>query len=604
MEVKNNVVKLLSQAQKIENKTKWIIFFRNNIHRFIEMYFGIELYPHQRLEFFLMSQHTNYAEIASRGTAKSWKGGVFALAWCVLYPNSEIVIVAESKKQAGIIIDKKIRPLYEQYENVNKEIKSIVNNNNDMEIRFNNGSVIFVVPLRESARGNRCTLLIKEEARLLDKEKIDSIISPFKHPRQVPYLKNPKYSKLAEEPREITISSSGRESEVWYNDIKKIIKDSINGKDSICLFADYIIGLRYNMHTVNQISKERIKLGEESFAIEYENALIRENKDTFFTNSLIESCRTLKTPYYPQHFSRYVLNKNPLAIPQKDGELIVITVDIAMKASSNNDNTIIKVDRLMPTKKGYQHNFVYTETMRGKNTLVQALRIKQLWCDFSANYIVIDTNGNGIGVYDAMTEITVDNTRGIEYPAMTSMYHKSISKYDDYRQRTKAIDALPIVYPMWASEAMNSECAFLVRDLMKSDMIKMLCKPNDGEEFLLEKAKYFDVKKDMDLFSWFMMPYYQESETQGEMTNLKPIYSGNQVKLIETKNGRKDRYTALAYVCYFVKIVLDPLIVKETREINYKEQVVISTPTINKQSSRFGGKSGFGNFGRRGLFGR
>ena len=76
--MENNI--FLTANEKKENVKKWITFFRRNIHRLITDYFGIKLYPHQNLEFYCMAKHSNYVEVASRGTAKSWKAGVFAFA--------------------------------------------------------------------------------------------------------------------------------------------------------------------------------------------------------------------------------------------------------------------------------------------------------------------------------------------------------------------------------------------------------------------------------------------------------------------------------------------------------------------------------------------
>ena len=594
----------LTPEEKRENLKKWITFYRRNPHRFVTDYFGIKLYPHQNLEIYAAGTRINYVEVASRGTAKTWKAGVVALALGVLYPKSEVTVVAESKKQASIIIDKKIKPLMDQYENVSREIESLTVNPNTMEVRLRNGSIIFVVPLRETARGNRNTICIREERRLLDCTKLNSIIAPMAHPRQAEYLKFPKYSHLVEEPRTISITSSGRDSEEWYKDVVEALKMSFRGGSSICLFADYLIGLKYNMQTAQQIAQEKARMDKETFEIEYENMLIRENKDSFFSHALFDGLRVLKNAYYPQLPSSYDPKKNPYAIPNRDGDKIVIGVDIALKASGFNDNTIIHVDRLVPTKDGYSHNIVYTESMHGKNTLLQALRIKQVFTDFSANYIVLDSAGNGIGVYDSLTEVTIDNSRGVEYPAMTSMRHKTISKYDDYITRTKSINANPVIYPIVANEAMNSEMHFLVRDLMRKDMIKLLCGPNEGEEYLFTTARYFDVKKDMGNLNFFMKPYYQANEIQNEMTALKPTFSGNLVKLEEPPQGRKDRYSALGYLCWFTKNVLDPLIVKETREIDYHQQVVVAAGANTSHRPMANTRFGSNRFGRRSLFGR
>ena len=200
--------------------------------------------------------------------------------------------------------------------------------------------------------------------------------------------------------------------------------------------------------------------------------------------------------------------------------------------------------------------------------------------------------------------MTIDNSRGVEYPAMTSMRHKTISKYDDYITRTKSINANPVIYPIVANESMNSEMHFLVRDLMRKDMIKLLCGPNEGEEYLFTTARYFDVKKDMGNLNFFMKPYYQANEIQNEMTALKPTFSGNLVKLEEPPQGRKDRYSALGYLCWFTKNVLDPLIVKETREIDYHQQVVVAAGANTSHRPMANTRFGSNRFGRRSLFGR
>lgn len=95
-----------SEEKSIEwknNLIDWITFYRRNIHRFIEHYFGIKLYFYQILWIYFMSICDTFVTIASRASAKSWLIAVFALARAVLYPNSEIVVVAATMKQAKII---------------------------------------------------------------------------------------------------------------------------------------------------------------------------------------------------------------------------------------------------------------------------------------------------------------------------------------------------------------------------------------------------------------------------------------------------------------------------------------------------------------------
>ena len=596
--------RFLTLEEKKDNLKKWITLFRRNPHIFIQEYIGLKLYPYQILDLYAIAHYDKFAAIRARATAKSFEAGLIAIWAAIMFPNSKICIVSSTKGQAGQLIQDKIKPLYDRYDNFRKECKGEpVCNNNDYRVEFRNGSRIFVVPLKESARGARATFIIYEEYRLLDKEKIDTIISPFKVTREAPFLKKPEYRHLTEESKEVYISSSGYDSETWYGDIKVLLKQEVTGGNSIVFFADYALTVRHNIKTVRQIKDEMDKLGSTAFDIEYKNLLIRENKGAFFYNSLFKDLRTLKIAYYPQHMSRYNPKENSLAPKLMPGEFLLETVDFALKASANNDNTVIGILKLSPTQKGYNVSPIYIESLHGENSLDQALRIKQIWYDFNASWIVLDCAGAGGPVYDILTDITIDDNRGLEYPAMTTMFHKSISKYEDYRDRTRSTKAIPIIYPMVAGEVINSDMAYNLRDMLLNDKIKFLCEPLAGEEYLLSNAKYFDKKKDLHLLRWFMSPYYQTTSLIGEMTALKSTYVGQTVKLVEPSNGRKDRYVSLAYGCYVVKIVFDPQIVKERMNIDYKQQVMVANGSNSGNrfsSQRFGNN----NFGRRSLFGR
>ena len=156
-----------------------------------------------------MSISETFITIASRASAKSWLIALFALARGVLYPNSEIVVVASTQKQAAIIFGK-IARLRDDHSNIAREVKEYTDSQNKCVCVLQNGTTIKVVACSESGRGERSTFTIGEEFRIMDKQKFDSIVKPFAYARQTPYLKNPKYSHLIEEPRQILISSAYR----------------------------------------------------------------------------------------------------------------------------------------------------------------------------------------------------------------------------------------------------------------------------------------------------------------------------------------------------------------------------------------------------------
>ena len=82
----------------IENNIiDWTTFYRRNIHRFIADYLKLSLFPYQILLVYLMSLSPLVVVVCSRASAKSYTTTVFAVATCILYPNSKVVVTAMTK---------------------------------------------------------------------------------------------------------------------------------------------------------------------------------------------------------------------------------------------------------------------------------------------------------------------------------------------------------------------------------------------------------------------------------------------------------------------------------------------------------------------------
>ena len=55
------------------------------------------------------------------------------------------------------------------------------------------------------------------------------------------------------------------------------------------------------------------------------------------------------------------------------------------------------------------------ESMSGGHTNTQAVRIRQLFNDFECDYLVLDTQNMGLGIFDALIQPLFDKERNIEY---------------------------------------------------------------------------------------------------------------------------------------------------------------------------------------------
>lgn len=538
------------------NLIDWVTYYRRNIHRFIEHYFQIKLHLYQVIWIYFMSICDSFVATASRASAKSWLIAVLALARAVLYPNSEIVIVAKTKKQAGIIFGK-IDMLKKDFPNIDREISYFKNSQNDRICNLYNSSKIVAVICDDGGRGERSNFTIGEEFRIMDKDKYDAIVRPFAVARQAPYLKNPKYSHLVEEPKEILITSAYYKNLWWYDEMKENIKLMLKGEKSGVIYFDYPVAIRHGIKTRKLIEKDKQKMDMVSFQQEYENIPFGENSNAYFKLDMFSNNRNLKKVFYPLREDEFNRKKNPHAIKRKEGEVRAISVDIATRKGESNDNTIISCIRGLPTKKGYIREYVYMESHQGEHTGKQALRIKQLYNDFKADYIVLDLQQAGIAVFERLATITKDEERDVEYEAYTVMEHDTLDKklISELKEKTLAEMAKPIIYPIRGNAKLNNDIAIDFRDKLQRNMISLPINHTEAEEFLNDKNKSFKNSDDINFKMWLLHPYMQFSYMVNETINLSyKIVSGN-IKLEEPRGAMKDRYSSCSYGNYFMSLL-------------------------------------------------
>ena len=562
----------LTIEEKKENIKKWTTFFRRNIHIFIDWYLGVELFLFQKITLYLMSIHPSFVVVASRGISKSFMIALYCIAIAILKPNSLIVIGAGTKKQANLIIKEKIKKELYKHPNIAREIADIKTGQGEGEVLFHNGSSIVVVPAADSARGHRATLNIYEEFRLIDKNILDSIFSPFLISRQAPFLKKDKYKHLLEEPQEIYISSA------WYKNghyMWDTVQDHANEmlsnfdeKNMGILAFDYLLSIFHGLKTKRQIDKERKKTDDITFMLEYENIMFGENANAFFKYEMFKRNQNLKKAFYPMRTIDFLSKKkNPYDIKKQDGEIRIVSIDVSAVAGDDNDNSVIICTRLLPTVDGYERQVCYIESFNGGTHTVQALRIKQIFNDFLGDYIVLDTHNVGIFLYDELGKIIYDEERNLEYPSY--VYCRYSEDEDDLVERTANKDnGIPVIFGVKAYAQLNSDIALQMRDSLQRNKIKFLVELNEAEKHLAKTFKEYSNSEDIDTHSWFERPFLESNLMINETVNLEYQIRDGKVKLSEVSSARKDRYTSLSYMNYFASI-LEKDLVEEDNDYDF-----------------------------------
>lgn len=567
---KNSETLLVSMYDKNNEARKnrlmdWITLYRRNLEIFVQHYLKIQLHPFQKIFIHLMGVNDKFMWVASRATSKTFLTALYCVCRCILYPGTQMVIVAKKTGQAALIITEKIaKELMAMSPILKKEIVNIRDKQGVQECLFTNGSYIKVVVLNDSARGERSNCIIFEEYRLLDKTLIDSVIIPFNVSRTPPYTQLEQYKNLPQEQsQQIYISSAWWKTNFMWNTIKDIATNMCNGQKCIIAANDLYLAIDSKIKTPADIFGEKATMDAYTYAMEYENQMIGEGSDSYYTLRDFEGLRQLKTAYYPLRMEDIIKygHKNNSKIPAKEAnEIRVLAIDIAMKAGKENDNTIFHVIFGTLEDYGYQRNFVYTESYNGKATSLQALRIKQLFYEYDIDYIVLDTLNAGISVYDELTKETIDSDTGERYSPMMIINDESLLLINDTTLadlRNRVINrtgALPVIFPMQANLQLNSVMSIDFKKQLEQKKVWLCADEQNQMDLLMQTNKTFRDGDKADR-EFFLRPFIEHSELIKECVNLSMSLNNGYIKLQEPKDGYKDRFVSANYGSYFYSLL-------------------------------------------------
>lgn len=567
-----------TKDEKIRNGFKiWTSYYRENMHRFIEEYLGIKLHLFQMILIYMMTHVSYFMYFASRGQGKSWIIAVFCCAQCILKPGTKIILASGTKGQAKLIITQKIdKDLKLNYPNLAREIKEIKTGANECVVIFQNGSTIEAVTSTDNARGYRGNILILDEFRMIKEDNLTKVLRPFLNVnRQPPYLKNPKYSHLQEENKEIYISSCWYKNHWSWEKLKSFKNSMLKGKSYFACALPYQLSVFHGLLSKKRVEEMKTEddFDEISWMMEMDALFFGESENAFFKLDDIQKCRTLIKPFYPRSNLDYLENKDKKKKSNRqDGEIRIIGVDIALMGGDGNDNTVFTCMRLLPNGERYIRQVPYLEAMSGEHSEKQAIRLKQLYTDFEADYVIMDTLGNGMSIYDDCARILYDEERDVEYPAWCA------NNNDVMRNRALDSNALPIIYSIKVTEAkVNHEIAMNLKSDLEKENIKLLISDIQGKEYLVEKQGF--LNKSHEEQSRLLKPYLQTTILTNELVNLEYEIRGGNVKIMEVGKNRKDRYSSLAYCNYYAKI-LEAKMKKKRTPIDPTSYMFISKPNI------------------------
>lgn len=505
----------------------------------------IKLYYYQRILMRAMMRYRYFFGTFTRATSKSFLAIITEYLACVFLPRSKRFVVSQFKKASLSITKQKLEEIWTYWPLLKQEILTSHMATDYIELIFKNGSTLQILSLSASSRGNRATGGTVEEAALVDGDLLAEVIIPMMNiPRQsLAGGSNPTEPHAQQK----YITSAGSKNTFAYERLVELTTlAAIDEEDYFVCGADYTLPLHYGLFDEKTIKDQKTSSSFKSdgFARESLSIWTGGASDSWFDAKKLNKSRTLL------HCERaYNLTDTNI----QNGMFYTIAIDVARYGGNDTSVFVFKV---RPRNRGWKKDVVYTENITKMNLLAQAARIKELDNIYRPREIVIDGNGVGAGLVDALV-VPSFGPNGEQYDPIY------VSNDPDNYPIPRGEERHAKIYNIKANAALNSEIYSNLYVQINSGNVGLLAEERIVKEKLLATKK--GQKMNYLARERYLLPYIMTSRLIDEMNNLrlKLTGAGGQVTVEQiTRRINKDRVSALGYGLYRIKYYED----KETKK--------------------------------------
>ena len=298
------------------------------------------------------------------------------------------------------------------------------------------------------------------------------------------------------------------------------------------------------------------------------------SEDALFTYKMMSERRILNETLLPLEYYRV----NNLKVPdKKKNELRILSVDVALMASKKHDNdaSTLLIHSAIPTSAHrYMDNLVYVETQEGLITDELGLLIMRYYYQYNCDYLVLDTVGNGLSIYDFMMTDRYDPLYGVTYPALNCINNQEMA------DRCKVKGAAKKIWAIKANAQQNSVMLLALRNGLQNGDINLLVSDDIADLHLPTYIKGFNKLSD-NMQTLIRLPYIQTTFLINEMINLEHDIVNGLIKVHEKTGMRKDRYSSFEYG-YWVIQELNKNLKPKPKENKLVDKFVMKQPQLRQ----------------------
>ena len=523
---------------------------------------NFHLLPYQRIALRASMRYRYHFWTATRATSKSFTAYLCALVRAVLLPRSSIMIASEVKGTVINIAKDKFAQFFRHWPLLERELATrqddgktgVKSSTNYYELYFKNGSQITVVS-KDTSRGLRATAAILEECALISEEAYTEVLWPQLNVKRME-VDGTLNAEEPSSPQTFITTASDRTVYMYQRLIEIAVNAVLRPNAYFCWGLSYEVPLHYGLIDKETILDQRYStnVSEDSFA--------RENLSIWTGNSAdawLDSRRLNK------HRSLLKCERKATPSPHSPNAWYLLAADIGRYSA----NTAIMVIKVIPGDQRFKKNVVYTEVINGANYITdQAPRLKKLIQLYEPREVVIDGNGPGIGLLDAMVLPSVDVKTGEQFPpyyVFNNDHHLPPGISTEWKEPEPRYGA--IIYDIKASASNEDEINSAFLSSINNGSTSFLAHER------IVKDKLMQTKKGQKMTAYdrrvFLMPYEMTSRLMDELNNLriKPTGIENKYKVERiSKSLEKDRFSALEYGLYRIKYYEDKEIFRKKKK--------------------------------------
>lgn len=442
---------------------------------------------------------------------------------CIIYPNLDYVMTAQTKENAASILGAKIVEIRRFYPILAKEMEDVKIAKNTAEVTFKSGSRMFILANQQQSKGQRSHRMNIEEAALLNNDLFMDVLEP------IPAMPRRTVGRqCVSNPMELNgqinfFTTSGFRSSDEFTRVDTMLDEMANLDGQFVIGADWQLACWFGRGvTKDKILKKKENNTPLSFAQNYQSRWVGASDGALVNINTLLNCRVLTTP----------------KTNNTERKEIYQAVDVARSDRGNNQTAIANLE-VIRTETGFIKNIdiVNLFTITGDLSFSkQALLVKQNYYTMNCQGEILDSNGLGMGLLDELRKETRDTSTGELYPAFATTNTDVVPDSSNY---------IRCIFDLKPQSA-NTDIIVSFIDSVNSGQLRLLMKQNLNDYDINDTQKYEND----------ILPFLNTDILIEEASNLKlkQNSAGRGYSVIKNLSKiDKDRWAASAYGIWFIR---------------------------------------------------